>query len=260
MAGYDPEKAPVFVWPERLLAAKKQIRAAAEARSATAEGDQGRETREIAGWQVHISRKLLTDDEKAATEQALELMKAQLERITLLIPANALTKLKQVPLYVTPPYAGAGARAEYHPDKGWLVANKRDPVMAKAVEFTNTRNFAAECRRMPVFVLHELAHAYHDRVLGNDHPGIKAAYEAAKASGKYDRVERQDSEGRKRLDRAYALTNPQEYFAETTEAYFAENDFFPFSREQLKTHDPELFALLEKLWFGQEKPASAPKP
>jgi hypothetical protein len=85
-------------------------------------------------------------------------------------------------------------------------------------------------------------------VLGNDEPRLLAAYKNAKAGGKYDRVERQDSEGRKRLDRAYALTNVQEYFAEGTEAFFGANDFYPFNAAQLKAHDPELFALLGKLW------------
>jgi hypothetical protein len=33
MAGYDPTKAPTFVWPERLAAVKAAIRAHAEARS-----------------------------------------------------------------------------------------------------------------------------------------------------------------------------------------------------------------------------------
>ena len=115
---------------------------------------------------------------------------------------------------------------------------------------SNTRVFEAECRRMPVLVLHELAHAYHDRFLpgGHGNPDVKAAYEAAKASGKYDRVERQDSEGRKRFDKAYAMANPQEYFAETSEAFFAENDFFPFNRTELKQLDPKMFTLLEKLW------------
>ena len=101
--------------------------------------------------------------------------------------------------------------------------------------------------------LHELAHAYHNRTVrmsfGNLE--IKAAYEKAKASGKYERVERKDSEGRSRMERAYAMTNPQEYFAECTEAYFTRNDFFPFTREELKQHDPEMFALLEKLWGVQ---------
>ena len=250
LAGYDPAKAPEFVWPARLQEAKRQIRAAAQSRDRAAKDRDGRETRDIAGWQVHISRKLLAESEKETTEQALKLMQAQLERITQVVPERAVEELKKVPLYVSPPYEGTPARAEYHPDRGWLLANQRDPAMAQAVEFTNTREFEAECRRMPVFVLHELAHAYHDRVLGNDNASIKAAYEAAKASGNYDRVERQDSAGRKRMDRAYALTSPQEYFAENTEAFFAENDFFPYKRPQLQAHDPEMFALLEKLWKG----------
>ena len=50
------------------------------------------------------------------------------------------------------------------------------------------------------------------------------------------------------MDRAYALANPQEYFAECTEAFFGHNDFFPYTRAVLKQHDPEMFGLLEKLW------------
>ena len=44
------------------------------------------------------------------------------------------------------------------------------------------------------------------------------------------------------------MTNAQEYFAETTEAVFSHNDFVPFMNEELKKHDPEMFALLGKLW------------
>jgi Mlc titration factor MtfA (ptsG expression regulator) len=103
---------------------------------------------------------------------------------------------------------------------------------------------------MPNFALHELAHAFHHRTLRMSYGNleIKAAYDKAKASGKYDQVERKDSEGRIRTDRAYAMTNPQEYFAECTEAYFSRNDFFPFTRDDLKQHDPEMFTLLQKLW------------
>jgi hypothetical protein len=120
--------------------------------------------------------------------------------------------------------------------------------MEKAVEFTNVRIFEAEVRRMPNFALHELAHAYHDRVLNSDNPEVEATFGKAKSSGKYDKVQRQDSEGRKRIDRAYAITNAKEYFAECTEAYFSRNDFFPFTREELKQHDSEMFELLAKLW------------
>ena len=50
------------------------------------------------------------------------------------------------------------------------------------------------------------------------------------------------------MDRAYALTNPQEYFAECTEAYFSRNDFYPYNREELMQHDADVAVLLEQLW------------
>ncbi len=256
MAGYDPAKAPTFVWPERLAKAKAEIKAKAQARDKAANGDGKRDTCEICGWTLHIDNALLTAENQPATTRALELLKAQLDEIIRVVPAAAVVELKKVSLYFSPAYPKAGARAEYHPGAGWLRDNGRDPVMAKGVEFTNIPTFEAETRRMPNFVLHELAHAYHDRFLpkGFGNPDIKAAYEKAKAGGKYESVERQDSEGRKRMDRAYALTNPQEYFAETTEAFFTRNDFFPYTRDELNQHDPEMFTLLGTLWGGVAKP------
>ena len=46
----------------------------------------------------------------------------------------------------------------------------------------------------------------------------------------------------------YALTNEKEFFAEMTEAYFGQNDFYPFNRAELKRDEPELYELLTKIW------------
>lgn len=232
--------------------AKAQIHAQAEARDKAASGGIQREIRDISGWTVHISRDLLATNAEA-TSFALKLLAAQLEGIVRAVPAVAVAELRKVSLWVSPEYPGVKPRAEYHPSAGWLREHGRDPAMAKGVEFTNVRIFESETKRMPVFVLHELAHAYHDRVLGNDHAGIKAAYQNAKAGGKYDKVERHDARGRVTIEQAYAMTNPQEYFAETTEAFFGTNDFFPFTHAELKQHDPEMFALLEQLWSSPPK-------
>jgi hypothetical protein len=205
------------------------------------------ETRKIQGWTVNISETLREKD-PIALDMALKLLETQLKTIWRVVPKRPLAHLLKVTLWLSPEYPNTPARAEYHPGAGWLKENGRDVAMVKSVEFTNVRIFPAETRRMPLFALHELAHAYHDQVLGNTEPRLIAAYEHAKASGNYDRVERQDSEGRKRLDRAYALTSVQEYFAEGTEAFFGQNDFYPFDKKQLKTHDPELFSLLQKIW------------
>ena len=134
---------------------------------------------------------------------------------------------------------------------GRLREHGRDPAMVKGVEFTDVREFEKEMNRMPNFALHELAHAYHDRVLpdGFENEEIKDAFERAKASKKYDKVERWFGNGKPNaFERAYAMTNPQEYFAEASEAFFGRNDYFPFTAAELKTHDPQLFALLERLW------------
>jgi len=207
------------------------------------------QTREISGWTVHISRALLATN-GPATERAVELLTAQLGEIVRHVPPHALTKLRKVPLWISPEYPGVKPRAEYHPNPGWLRAHGRAPAMAKGVEFTNVRIFESETRRMPNFTLHELAHAYHDRVLsgGFDNMPLKKAYEKARLSRKYDNVEQRFGDGRTAHGRAYALTNPQEYFAESTEAFFSTNDFFPFTREELRCRDPEMFALLEDLW------------
>ncbi|WP_372721550.1 hypothetical protein [Novipirellula sp.] len=207
------------------------------------------QTRVVSGWTVHVNQQLESQN-KQATATALELLEKQLDEIIRVVPAPAVAELQKVPLWFSPEYPNTQPRAEYHPSKTWLVKNGRDAKMAKGVEFTNVRIFEAETRRMPNFALHELAHAYHDRVLerGFDNQPLKKAYQKAKVSGKYDDVERQDANGNKRRDRAYAMTTPQEYFAETSEAYFSRNDFFPFTRDELKSHDPEMLSLLVKLW------------
>ena len=247
--GYDPQSKPTFAWPKRLTNTRSEFCKKAQERDPSANRESTYVDRTISGWTVHIRRELLAAD-SAATEQALTLLTVQLDEIIRVVPAQAVAELKKVPLWISPEYPATPPRAEYHPGAGWLRDNQRDPGMAKGVEFTNVRIFEAETRRMPNFALHELAHAYHDRVLrkGFDNSELIAAYETAKRSGKYDRVERQDSEGRRRLDVAYAMTNPQEYFAESTEAYFTRNDFFPFDRKELMQHDPATLELIAKLW------------
>ncbi|MFM7206241.1 MAG: sulfatase-like hydrolase/transferase [Planctomycetaceae bacterium] len=220
------------------------------------------EQRNLRGWTVHVDARLL-DEMPEQTTRALDLLDAQLGEIERAVPAAAVARLREVPLHLSPEYAGVPPRAEYHPDPGWLRDHGRDPAMARAVEFTNVRIFEAETVRMPNFALHELAHAYHHRVLpqGFDNPAVRAAFERATASGGYDAVERRNGAGRPpTTEKAYALTTPQEFFAETTEAFFSANDFFPFTKADLARHDPETAALLARLWGVAAGPGGLPQP
>ena len=205
-------------------------------------------TRKIEGWKVEINQDLLTDP--ATMRDPIRILTEQLKYIEAHVPAPAVKRLKEVTLWFNPEYKGVGPGAEYHPGKDWLVEHGRNPDMVKGVEFTNARIYAQEYTRMPCFVLHELAHSYHDRVLGFDRPDIESAYTAAAASGKYDKVQRHNGAGRAdTVDKAYAMSNAREYFAESTEAFFGQNDFFPFNNSELKAVDPRIYAILTDVWF-----------
>ena len=262
MQGYDLEKAPTFAWPERLQNAKKIIQDNARKRSADAlqvaspsagaaelvSGGLKYRSLTLEGWTVNIRTDVIATM-PIAVDAMLPLLAEQLRLVTQLVPARHIPVLRKVTLWVSLPYKGFGPTAEYHPGADWLRQAGRNPAMVKGIEITDTETFPFEVKRMPVVILHELSHAFHDQVLGFDNKDVIALYKKAKADGKYERVERFSGPGRPlTIERAYGMTTPMEYFAEGTEAYFLRNDFAPFDRAALKLHDPGLLAYLEKVW------------
>ncbi len=208
----------------------------------------GYQTLMIDGWTVRIHDEL-RKSQGEVTDAALTLLRSQLGGIVQVVPIRSVEKLREITLWFNPEYPGVRPSAEYHPGADWLRSVKRNPLMVKGVEFTNVRIFDAEIRRMPNLVLHELSHGFHDRVLSFDQPEVIAQYERMRDGGTYDKVERWFGDGRPNtFEKAYAMTNHKEYFAECSEAFFGRNDFFPFDRAQLHQHDPQMEQLLERLW------------
>jgi dipeptidyl-peptidase-4 len=198
------------------------------------------QSRTIQGWTVFVEKSLDTHPRKA---QALELLDKKLAEVTTLVPAAALPKLKVVPIWMS---RNVAPGACYHPSVDWLKQNGRVVEMARSIEFQNVDHFLDWSAGQPLMVLHELAHAWQDREApqGYGNEVVERAFEAAKASGKYEKV-RYVGGGEKKH---YALTNPMEYFAECSEAYFGKNDFQPFDRAELKAFDPGGFEMVEKVW------------
>lgn len=203
--------------------------------------------RRIEGWDVLVNERLLESRPELAGK-TLELLQFQLFQIVRRLRPEAVAKLRKVRIWVehNEPHHPCMA---YHPDSGWLREHGMNPDKARCVEIANAENFLKWTLDQPWMVLHELAHAYHHQSLadGFANPAIKAAFERAKSAGLYDSVLRMGGV----KARAYALTNPQEFFAEASEAYLGTNDFYPFVRPELRTHDPATHDLLKKLWEGE---------
>jgi hypothetical protein len=196
----------------------------------------------IAGWKVRFHNRLLADRPDLAAQVRDELTR-QLKAIVAAVPADKVATLRKTPIWIER-FHPKFPCACYHPDIHWLEANGFNPAKVDSVDISNPQNFVDWSRDQPWMLLHELAHAYHDQVLGHDHAAVRRAYEKANGGKAYLQVRHVNGE----TVRHYALSNDQEYFAEATEAYFGKNDFFPFTREDLKKFDPDGYKLMHEIW------------
>ncbi|MEI6534715.1 MAG: hypothetical protein WCN98_05190, partial [Verrucomicrobiaceae bacterium] len=124
-----------------------------------AEDALGGPTKNVEGWTLHISEKLMAE-QKQAVDAAMPFLQKQLAEIVRVVPAPAVAKMREVPIFFTLPPKGGGGTAEYHPEAEWLRENGRDTAMAKGVQVSDVASFEKETNRMPNFMLHELAHGY----------------------------------------------------------------------------------------------------
>lgn len=201
--------------------------------------------KEMEGWTVHIDPTLLEGDQAEEGGRALKMLANHLQRIAILMPEARLEKMRTLEIWIEHHHAELGSM-QYHPSVGWLTERNYDARLAKKVHIPRASSLLSRHHMIkhPAVVLHELAHAYHDQLLGFDDARVKAAYDKAMAAETYDEVLLYTGQ----TVRHYAATNHKEYFAEGTEAYFYRNDFYPFVRAELKEHDPVLHDLLEEIW------------
>jgi hypothetical protein len=172
----------------------------------------------------------------------------------MVMPGDKLKKLQAVVIVLDLTHGNLQSM-QYHPSADWLKANGYSTELAKCVHIPRAADLPTKrnTNEQPWVVLHELAHAYHDQVLGFDEPRIRDAYEKYKKSGRGEKTLLYSGA---RVQH-YALTDHKEFFAEMTEAYFGVNDFFPFNRAELKEAEPEIFELLKLLW---ESPIARTQP
>lgn len=199
--------------------------------------------RQVEGWRVLVNRRLDCDRHRDLCHRTIKHLANHLYRIRRVVPRRAVQELRRIPIWVELAHPRHPCMC-YHVSAEWLRSHGMNPEKAGAVEIANAEAFLRWTIDQPWMVLHELAHGYHDQVLGFDQPEVRACYERARSSGAYRSVLRIG--GTKQ--QAYAMQNHREYFAELTEAYFGTNDFYPFVRAELKQHDPAMYDLLGRLW------------
>lgn len=193
---------------------------------------------DINGWQVRYSSNYTNHPLKLAQMESY--VQQQLDLIVERLPATAIETLRDVKIWVEyNPGTDGGA---YHPSREWLEENGMNPQKARSIELGYS-DFLDQGEQ-PVIVLHEMAHAFEHYVLIEHQAELEQAYNRALNLEMYQQAEHVTGE----FGRAYALTDKYEFFAELSEAYFAQNDFSPFDNAQLRKLDPQSYELIGRLW------------
>ncbi len=128
--------------------------------------------------------------------------------------------------------SGTGTQAIL--DHACGVADRADYPVATVNELDLTGSRKGPCAGLNI-LYHELGHLVQGWTLDHaDYIEIRVLYQEALNAGKYSR--------------AYAATNPNEYFAEATQAYFLHQDSGRRDREWLQEYDPDLYAILARVY------------
>ncbi len=198
----------------------------------------GYETRRINGFRVLLSTQAVSEGEKV-NGRPFQFLANEFAGLAKVVPAEPLQKLRLVTIQIDWDNVDPAAPltvTRYRPAQGLIeVLSLKKMVRYKQLLADNPR----------LLLLHDLAYVRHGTLKNSfNNADVKAAYEQAMARRLYQQVEHELGA----TGPAYAAVNYIEYFAELSCAYLNKGRCFPFTRDELKTHDPTGYELMEAAW------------
>jgi hypothetical protein len=193
------------------------------------------------GWTVVLERKL-SDRYTTLSDQVMAQLERQLDRAATALPRPAVTELRKVQIFISWDL-GAGEAIRYN----WPDAKGADASRLGMLEIPRAAAFLETAQTQPWLVMHQLAHAYHDRVLKADNASVRSGYGDAMKVGSYNQVKLANG----KQGRSNAATSEREFFAELTRSFYGKSDYYPFVREELQQFDGPSARIIETAWAGR---------
>jgi hypothetical protein len=195
------------------------------------------------------------------------MLDAELADALAVIPKDCQRRLDMTRFWVEPETSGVGylggqqyrAPAMYVPIAHKLVGTgyEKEGGIEIGADYYLHSKYKFASKIYPYLLLHEMTHAYQDRVLEFRNAEVEKTYKSAMQKKLYDDVEVQaigtNGQVETRKMPAYARTNQFEYFAELSVAYLAKNWAYPYTAEDLRKHDPDGYKLMESVWGEKPK-------
>jgi hypothetical protein len=204
-------------------------------------------------WTVMVEKQLLSEAPDIARQAQLRL-KLNLAKMLALLPAPSRARLMKLPIYLLyGPKAKGGGRdngGEYFQKEAPKHNKNLDPRWHSCVVIYCAENYAKISDLWALKVLvHEFAHAYQLEQWPENQPDILRAWDNAMKNNLYRNVTNREG---KSIPKAYALVNQLEYFAELSCMYFFQCDYQPFDRKELKSYDPQGYAMIREMWKAKK--------
>ncbi|MEO0476080.1 MAG: hypothetical protein AAF085_08965, partial [Planctomycetota bacterium] len=120
---------------------------------------------DIEGWQVYIEPALLEGEHAEMGAKSIGMLRNHLERVAILVPEPALTRLRQVGIWIEVDHPLTDIEpGPYHGGGQWLAANGWDIRMENCVHVTKAESLLDRHHMLkhPFVIFHELAHGFHD--------------------------------------------------------------------------------------------------
>lgn len=198
----------------------------------------------------------------------LEALEEDLTQVCNLLPESACKLLQEDTVFWVNKSISFGPKRKpirgkactFHPKggSGWLKKMGMNVNKCGGVEFYSAEGHVSSRKNWGVggILVHELAHAYHNKHCPNgfDNDDVRNAYTLAMENKLYDCVNVHGKQGLNGPQKAYACTNCMEFFAELSVAYLWQadateyNKWFPHNHSQLRDHDPDSFAVIDRMW------------
>jgi hypothetical protein len=218
----------------------------------------GYDRRELEGFTVYVNKDVAKHPFDRFGRQPLTVLERELNDLRRILVPRIVSVLQEVPVWVqwdeTSPLMPKALALYYHRGSAASLREQHaDARKAGCIEVLSLRILGEQ--RAPgtalqqIVILHEMAHAVQDRLVGYDNPELEATFQQAVERKLYDEVN--DRFGRR--GKAYARTNSAEYFAEISCAFLDSCNYYPFNYMQLQGYDPVGFAFVERVWKHPER-------
>jgi hypothetical protein len=207
----------------------------------------GYQVHTIEGFKVLVNQATLDADVSQFERKPLDVLALELGMIAKMFPEKTLKLLRNLLIWVewdeqtalANGRVGNALAVYYGGHQRQMLREGKHPLKARTVMVLSMKGLTREHQPKTdsgrCVLLHEIAHAVHDQILGTDNAAIKAGYRLAMERNLYDKS-------------LYVATNEAEFFAETTCMYFNQCGYFPKTRAELKKHDPATFKMQENIW------------